>query len=239
MTCGNNISKKDFGTILVERRKACGYKSHDALAEKLNLQGGRKKVERWESGKSEPSSSELKELCAVLNCDPEYLWGDIKETRKEISSVASVTGLSELAIRALSSICANEEHSIISVANIVSHILENPAFYEMASFILGSESHHIAHQTKEIVDTFIDPSKKEERHKLEKDEIALVSKIKEAAEFCGYTIVDAKGMQQVMQYQVRQRMEKVVNETITIIDNELSELLQEEKKQAIRSAMHE
>lgn len=58
----------------------------------------RKKIERWENGQAEPTISEFKQLCDVLECDPEYLWGVCPTPRRETKQAMDITGLSENSI---------------------------------------------------------------------------------------------------------------------------------------------
>lgn len=114
MINGKKYSKYDFKDILRARRKDCGYRSCSKLAEAMmspidksgdSEQAGilyikaidtmRKKIERWETGKGEPSTSEFKQLCEILECDPEYLWGICPTPRRETRQVMDITGLEQ------------------------------------------------------------------------------------------------------------------------------------------------
>lgn len=110
---GKLYSKYKFCDILRTRRKACGYKSCSKLAAALlpsadtfseryyydkSIETMRKKIERWEAGQAEPTISEFKQLCDVLECDPEYLWGECPTPRRETKQAMDITGLSENSI---------------------------------------------------------------------------------------------------------------------------------------------
>ena len=110
---GKNYSKYSFSDILRNRRRSCGYKSCSKLAIALlppvdafseryyydkSVETLRKKIERWENGQAEPTISEFKQLCDVLECDPEYLWGICPTPRRETKQSMDITGLSENSI---------------------------------------------------------------------------------------------------------------------------------------------
>ena len=108
---GKNYSEIKFGDTLMQRRKACGFRSQADLAEKMipisqdgdeharNIESKRKTISNWESGKTTPSLADLIALCNILDCDLEYLIGDIDVPRKETLTAMELTGLSEKTLK--------------------------------------------------------------------------------------------------------------------------------------------
>ena len=132
---GSNYSKYNFGDRILKRRKECGFRAQVDLAEKMvpacedagenerNIESKRKAISNWESGKSYPPLQDFTWLCEVLDCDPQYLLGDIDVPRKETKSVMEITGLSEGAVKKIQRI--NEESEYI---DILSALIEDSNF---------------------------------------------------------------------------------------------------------------
>ena len=118
---GTNYSKYDFGDRIAKRRKECGFRAQVDLAEKMvppcqdadenarNVESKRKAISNWESGKAYPPLQDFALLCETLDCDPQYLLGDINVPRKETKSVMEITGLSQKATNALLSLRRNNK----------------------------------------------------------------------------------------------------------------------------------
>lgn len=57
------IANTTLGTLIREARKAAGYKNAETLAVRLGV--GQRTVQRWETDKSEPSISRLREIAEL------------------------------------------------------------------------------------------------------------------------------------------------------------------------------
>lgn len=107
---GNNFTKYDLGDRIANRRKACGFKSQTSLAMCMvpqndngddyakQVESKRKAISNWESGKADPPLSEFTSLCKLLDCDAQYLLGEIDTPRIETKTVMDITGLSEKSV---------------------------------------------------------------------------------------------------------------------------------------------
>lgn len=147
---GNNFSETDFGDRLMRRRKKCGFRSQADLAEKImpisqddnedgdeyarNVESKRKTISNWERGKATPSLADLIALCNILDCDIEYLIGDIDVPKKEVADVMAVTGLTQKAVDAFLQLSKDD-------MEILNEILVSPHLLELISAISkGAES---------------------------------------------------------------------------------------------------
>ena len=152
---GINNSEIDyrFGDRIAKRRKECGFKSQTDLAEKMvpafedgdeharAVESRRKLVSNWESGKSHPSLRDFVDLCKLLDCDMEYLLGDIEVPRKEIKSAMDITGLSAEAINALS--CLSDSNYV----NVLSALIED-ANFEYLMYLIGKRFEYSLPQSR-------------------------------------------------------------------------------------------
>ena len=88
--------KKIFGKNLQKQRKKCGYKNQEEFAYKMEVHT--KTVQNWEQGIVLPTLEKVYEICTVLECDMDFLFGRIQCTTHEIKDIQEATGLSEKAI---------------------------------------------------------------------------------------------------------------------------------------------
>lgn len=138
---GTNYSKYDFGDRIAKRRKECGFRAQVDLAEKMvppcqdadenarNVESKRKAISNWESGKAYPPLQDFALLCETLECDPQYLLGDINAPRKETKSVMEITGLSQKAVERLSRI--SDTNKMTWWSSILNLVVENDSFPEL------------------------------------------------------------------------------------------------------------
>ena len=70
-----HIDKQAFGTFVAMLRKEKGITQKE-LAERLFLSD--KAVSKWESGASEPSTSNLLALCKLFDVSPEEFLGEVQ-----------------------------------------------------------------------------------------------------------------------------------------------------------------
>lgn len=102
-----------------------------------------KTVRNWENAKIDPPACNgmklmhFINLCEKLECDPEYLIGDLPTRRKTDADIISETGLSETAVESLVQI-KKEGHTVIGSAKIMllNAMLEDVIFLENAANVL-------------------------------------------------------------------------------------------------------
>ena len=125
----------------MERRKHCGFKSQAALAacmvqsngkddEQGNLvESKRKAISNWEKGSATPSLSDFVLLCKILDCDTQYLLGEIDVPRVEEKAVMDITGLSEKAVEKL--IRIKDGNCVTWWSDTLNLIIENENFIDL------------------------------------------------------------------------------------------------------------
>lgn len=138
---GINFTKYDFGNRIAKRRKECGFKSQAALATYMvpsndngddyakQVESKRKAISNWESGKADPPLFEFALLCKLLDCDAQYLLGEIDTPKAETKTVMEITGLSEKSVDAL--VCIKRENRVTWWADALSLIIENANFIDL------------------------------------------------------------------------------------------------------------
>ena len=102
-----------------------------------------KTVRNWENAKIDPPACNgmklmhFINLCEKLECDPEYLIGDLPTQHKVNADITEETGLSEAAVQSLVQI-KKEEHTVIGSAKIMllNAMLEDVVFLENAANVL-------------------------------------------------------------------------------------------------------
>lgn len=94
------MDNRSIGKRLRELRKKRGYKSQEAFAEAINVIE-RKTVSKWETGEAAIPIKKLAEICDVLDCDLDYLFGKIDVPKNAVQSVMQQTKLSEKAVDAI------------------------------------------------------------------------------------------------------------------------------------------
>ena len=77
--------KKEIGKRLKNIRKE-KYKTQEAFAEALNL-SDRKTVSKWETGETEIPITRLADICRLLDCDLDYLFGKIDVPKNQTNNV--------------------------------------------------------------------------------------------------------------------------------------------------------
>lgn len=138
---GNNFTKYDFGNRIAKRRKECGFKSQATLAAYMvpsndngddyakQVESKRKAISNWESGKADPPLSEFALLCKLLDCDAQYLFGEIDTPKAETKTVMEITGLNEKSVDTLVHI--KRENKITWWTDTLSLIIENTNFIDL------------------------------------------------------------------------------------------------------------
>lgn len=94
------MKKDTFGAILKREIKSKGF-TQEIFAEKIGI--GHATLKKYLSPKYNryPNVELLLKICAVLECDSDYLLGLQPHPRKETTDICSVTGLSPAAVEAL------------------------------------------------------------------------------------------------------------------------------------------
>lgn len=94
------MKKDTFGAILKKEIKSKGF-TQEIFAEEIGV--GHATLKKYLSPKYNryPNVELLLKICAVLECDSDYLLGLQPHPRKETTDICSVTGLSPVAVEAL------------------------------------------------------------------------------------------------------------------------------------------
>lgn len=94
------MKKDTFGAILKKEIKSKGF-TQEIFAEKIGI--GHATLKKYLSPKYNryPNVELLLKICAVLECDSDYLLGLQPHPRKETTDICSITGLSPAAVEAL------------------------------------------------------------------------------------------------------------------------------------------
>lgn len=234
---GNKLSKYSFACRLRTRRRDSGFTSCDKLADAIwpNEIGDsmRKKVERWETGKSEPSVSELQRLCDVLECDPEYLLGTCDTPRTMTKSVMEVTGLSQKAVEALSfffSTSKTEVESPLASINVISLMLENPSFYHIArELVHGAEFaafQHNEYLIQKAIQSDIGTQKYSSLYNEIQGARGDILEMKETMRKFGYTIIANEEQKNLLEFRLNKSISLLASETLEIICREMKEMVE-------------
>ena len=124
------FNTEGIGQIIKAERVNCGYKSQDALAEKMNV--CRQTVASWERGEN-LSVGDLVRLCNLFSCDFGYLIGEYECKRRIATDIREETGLSASASLNLSIIanarCEGAMNEIITASS-----RDNLREYEIGRF---------------------------------------------------------------------------------------------------------
>lgn len=88
--------RKLFGKRIKMQRKKMGYKNQECFATAMNV--SLKTVRNWEQGVVLPEIETILDICGVLKCDIDFLFGRIDFSIHEIKLIHEITGLSENAI---------------------------------------------------------------------------------------------------------------------------------------------
>lgn len=126
----NLFNASAIGQKLKTERVACGYKSQDALAEKMNV--CRQTVASWERGEN-LNLGDLVRLCNLFSCDFGYIVGEYECKRRTATDIREETGLSASASLNLS-IIANARFDGAMDEIIISSTRENLREYEIGRF---------------------------------------------------------------------------------------------------------
>lgn len=136
---GNKLHTSNFVSRL-KRLRDNKHWTQQKLASIINV--GLKTVRNWEKEESAPACNGMRldnfiSLCNELECDPEYLIGDLPTPRKVNSDIISETGLSESAVESLLQINKNR-HTVTGSSKIMllNAILKDPEFLENVANVL-------------------------------------------------------------------------------------------------------
>jgi DNA-binding XRE family transcriptional regulator len=92
----NDFHINEFGKRIKAIRKK-RKKTQEELAELLKV--SRKTIQNWESGKTLPEEIPLlKSICLTLDCDLDYLFGNIPDYKRAVTDICDETGLSSVAV---------------------------------------------------------------------------------------------------------------------------------------------
>lgn len=138
--------KKKIGENLQRIRKK-KYKTQESFAEALGLLD-RKTISKWETGETEIPMTRLPEICNLLDCDMDYLFGKIDVPRKNTEIAMKETGLSEKSITKLNEIMKSCHLDWWSL--VFNEFIENEKF---AAF-LGYLSLYATHKSEKITHSY-------------------------------------------------------------------------------------
>lgn len=116
--------KKEVGQRLQKIRKT-KYKTQKDFAEALYL-SDRKTVSKWETGETEIPITQLSDICKLLDCDLDYLFGKIDVSKNQTNNIMIETGLSEMAVEVL----LNNQYT-----DILNAILKDENFINLLNII--------------------------------------------------------------------------------------------------------
>lgn len=157
-----NISKMEMGEIISARRTEVGL-TQQGLADKMcggyeNLEGSaniQRKISSWENGKSFPKVDDFMTLCDALDCDPQYLCGEIDTPRRETRTVMEITGLGKKAAESLLGICKYD----IQTRDALELLLTHEDAWEFGAArkddisginVLSSAGHYLSNNTSKL-----------------------------------------------------------------------------------------
>lgn len=137
---GNKLHISNFISRLKSLRNEKKWTQQN-LADSMDVD--LKTVRNWENTKLDPPAcngmklTHFINLCEKLECDPEYLIGDLPTKRKTTADIVAETGLSEEAAESLAQI-KEEGNSVIGSAKIMllNAMLEDVMFLENAASVL-------------------------------------------------------------------------------------------------------
>lgn len=125
--------KKIFGKNLQKQRKKCGYKNQEEFAYKMEVHT--KTIQNWEQGIVLPTLEKVYEICTVLECDMDFLFGRIQCTTHEIKDIQEVTGLSEKAILRLKYWKSTNSYYAQEMINRLSKLICHKRFFKFITEI--------------------------------------------------------------------------------------------------------
>ena len=88
---------KEFGQRLKNCRRKNTKMTQGEFADKLNKHD--KTIKNWEQGLHLPELKDLADICKLLNCNADYLLGNIDESTHDLHFIAQETGLTEQSIK--------------------------------------------------------------------------------------------------------------------------------------------
>lgn len=247
---GNLISNSTFGERIYTLRGKAGYNTPRELAlvlcgyskaekglmnedaKRVDLM--RRNIQNWEQGKNIPNVHMVATLCNLLDCDPDYLlYEDRDYPRKEIKSAADTVGLSTEAVKMLimftdPSITRNTLE--LPPGLIISTMLENPHFYNIVISVMQTLRHYFALELNEIQKQFVPQHRKEEYDIVMQGLKNDIERFSKTIAESGYTIIDIGTMIKMLEFETNKSISSLVKETLDILQEYASELLQSEVK---------
>lgn len=87
------MTPQQLGTLVVKRRKAAGFVSQDALAERLGT--SRRTVSRWETGETVAEGRYRRDLVALLGIDAAAFEQASTKTRRSVQIEEALEALAD------------------------------------------------------------------------------------------------------------------------------------------------
>ena len=122
----------EIGKRLQKRRKMF-FKSQDEFAEALQI-ADRKTVGNWETGTVSIPINRLADICKLLDCDMDYLFGKIDIPKNSTCNVMKETGLSQTAVEKIIAWKNTDDYHRFW-GDIISAIIESENAENLLSYI--------------------------------------------------------------------------------------------------------
>ena len=239
---GNLITFEVFGERMSTLRIKAGYSIPRELAlvlcgypkDTTGLMGDeakkvdrmRRNIQNWENGKNMPNAHMIAKICNLLDCDPDYfLYLEADCPRREVKKAAEVTGLTVHAIESLaqfSKVDTLQKPTFMQSGQIISLLLDNPKFYIVVKDILSGIKNQMSIESFHMHQVI----RKQAKYNCA-ETMALIEELKESVEDHGYTLIDSEEMRKVIEFQTNQHLSDVVRDTITVLYQDASTLLQQ------------
>lgn len=132
-----------FGARFKKLRKERGFTTQESISEALYV--SKTTISAWETG-TLPDIERLPDICSVLDCDINYLFGEIEEYKMDTHDVSDVTGLSEKAIERLKKIYDFKKERLGNANNflkVINNLIENADMFQTGIVsLIELYSHH-------------------------------------------------------------------------------------------------
>lgn len=139
----------NFGTRFRKLRKERGFTTQESISEALYV--SKTTISAWETG-TLPDIERLPDICSVLDCDINYLFGEIIEYKMDTHDVSAITGLSEKAVENLKKIKTYKEvlGKAYHVPEVINDLIEEVSISDNSIVSLIELYSHLKIKNEEI-----------------------------------------------------------------------------------------